>query len=77
MVQLSDMKDGLQAWYVEWALATAHDLCHIERDDYFFTFPWNACLYKSANELVVFDNAVRMGAARRSSARLPRLEIDS
>jgi hypothetical protein len=33
----------------------------VKQDDYFFVFPWDACLYKSASELVVFDNAVRTG----------------
>jgi hypothetical protein len=61
VVQLHGVKDGLQAWYVEWALATAHDLSHVGRDDYFFAFPWDACLYKSASELAVFDDAVRAG----------------
>jgi hypothetical protein len=61
MVQLSGVKDGVQAWYVDWALATAHELGHIARDDYFFAFPWDACFYKSADELLVFDNAVRSG----------------
>jgi hypothetical protein len=69
------MKDSLRAWYVEWALASAQDLSHIERDDYFFTFPWDACLYKSANELLVFDNAVSSGSIEGEfrSPLLPRI----
>ena len=61
MVQLYGVKDGLQAWYVEWALATAHDLSHVDRDDYFFAFPWDSCLYKSASEISLFDDAVHTG----------------
>jgi hypothetical protein len=61
MVQLHGTKGGLQAWFVEWALSCAHRLSHVKQDDYFFAFPWDACLYKSASELVVFDDAVRTG----------------
>ena len=61
MATLSGMTDGLQAWYVEWALASAHRLSQVERDAYFFAFPWDACLYKSASELAAFDTAVRAG----------------
>jgi hypothetical protein len=61
MVQLYGVKGGLQAWYVEWALTSAHRLSQVKQDDYFFAFPWDACLYKSASELIVFDKAVRSG----------------
>jgi hypothetical protein len=61
MATLSGVTDGLQGWYVEWALASAHRLSQVERDAYFFAFPWDACLYKSPSELAAFDTAVRTG----------------
>jgi hypothetical protein len=61
MALLYGVTDGLQSWYVEWALASAHHLSQVDTDGYFFAFPWDACLYKSESELALFDNAVRSG----------------
>ncbi|MGO8950456.1 MAG: hypothetical protein ACLQUY_22910 [Ktedonobacterales bacterium] len=58
---LAGVRGGLQSWYVEWALATARNLSHVDQSDYFFTFPWDACLYKSPDDLVKFETAVRDG----------------
>ena len=61
MTLLHGVTDGLQGWYVEWALASAHHLSQVDPDSYFFAFPWDACLYKSENDLARFDTAVRTG----------------
>ncbi len=61
MATLYGVTDGLQAWYVEWALASAHRLSHVEQETYFFAYPWDACLYKSPSELAAFDTALRTG----------------
>ena len=61
MATLYGVTDGLQTWYVEWTLASAHRLSNVEQDTYFLAFPWDACLYKSASDLAAFDTAVRTG----------------
>lgn len=61
IIFLYGVKDGIQPWYVEWLVATAHNLAGVTDEHYFMVFPWDACLYIEPRELVAFDAAVRTG----------------
>ncbi len=73
MATLYGVTDGLQAWYVEWTLASAHRLSQVDQDTYFFAFPWDACLYTPASELAAFDTAVRTGDSAQIERQVGRI----
>lgn len=56
---LYGMKNGIQPWYVDWALASARRLAQIQDGEYFATYPWDACLYMAADDLARFEQAIR------------------
>lgn len=61
MIFLYGVKDGVQAWYVEWLVASAHALERVTNSKYYLAFPWQALLYRKAHELEAFETAVRSG----------------
>jgi hypothetical protein len=58
---LHGVRGGIQSWYVEWNLASAHNLSSVTHPEYYFDFPWDGLLYKNPAELAAFDAAVRGG----------------
>ncbi len=70
---LHGIRGGIQPWYVEWFLASAHNLSGVTHAEYFMTFPWDALLYRDPRALDAFDTAVRggdIGAVEREIAQL-------
>lgn len=61
MIFLYGVKDGIQAWYVEWLLESAHALAHVTNAKYYLAFPWQALLYRKPHDLAAFEAAVRAG----------------
>lgn len=61
MIVLRGMQDGIQPWYVNWMLGTAHDLQGVTHPEYYLAFPWQALLYRDPEELAHFDEVVRAG----------------
>jgi hypothetical protein len=61
MAFLHGIKEGIQPWYVEWLLASAHGLSQVSHAQYYMEFPWDGLLYKTPAELAAFDAAVRSG----------------
>ena len=61
MVYLYGLRGGIQAWYVEYMLDSAHRLTHISDFDYYIKFPWHALFYLNEAQLAAFDSAVRTG----------------
>ncbi len=62
MALLYGIKDGIQLWYVEWALASARRLAHVldtGDSSYFMAYPWDACLYFAPQDLARFEAAAR------------------
>ncbi len=59
MAFLYGVKDGVQAWFVEWMLQCQEQLQHVTHDDYYVHFPWQGLLYRQPDELVKFEAAVR------------------
>lgn len=80
MALLYGIKDGIQPWYVEWALASARRLANVldtGDSSYFIAYPWDACLYFAPQDLARFEEAARAGqfegieqAMRQIAARL-------
>ena len=58
MAFLYGMKNGIQPWYVDWALASARRLARVEHGEYFTTYPWDACLYMTEDDLARFERAI-------------------
>jgi hypothetical protein len=59
---LHGIKGGVQPWYVEWLLASAHNLSQVTtHQEYYMEYPWDGLLYKAPAELAAFDAAVRSG----------------
>jgi hypothetical protein len=56
---LHGIKDGIQSWYVEWLLASAHRLSDVTDAHYYLTYPWDALLYLPPTALALLDTAVR------------------
>jgi len=62
MAILYGVKNGIQPWYVEWALASARRLAHVldtGDSSYFMAYPWDACLYFAPQDLTRFEEATR------------------
>lgn len=73
MIFLYGVKEGVQPWYVDWLLATAHNLSSITDPHYFMTFPWDACLYMQPRELAAFDIAARQGDIEGIQRQIKRI----
>jgi hypothetical protein len=58
---LHGVKDGVQPWYLEWLLDTAHNLAQVTHPQYYEAFPYEGLLYKDPQALKVFDAAVHTG----------------
>ena len=70
---LRGMRGGIQPWYVEWLLASAHNLSQIDDLDYYLEFPFDGLLYRDPAALAAFDRAARQGdiaALRREIQQL-------
>jgi hypothetical protein len=61
MVYLHGVQDGVQPWYVDWVLRVMQALQYIEHPDYYLAFPWQGLLYRSPQELAVFEQDVADG----------------
>lgn len=61
MTLLHGLQGGIQAWYVEWLLIAAQRLQTATDPRYFLTYPWQALLYRTPDELARFDGTVRAG----------------
>lgn len=61
MLFLHGVRGGVQWWYVEWLLTSAHNLAQIDGTDYYLDHPWDALLYHSPPELRRLDAAVQTG----------------
>jgi hypothetical protein len=55
---LYGVQGGIQPWYVEWVLASAHNLSHQADPQYYLEYPWDALLYRDVMQLAQFDAAV-------------------
>ena len=58
---LHGIRGGIQPWYVEWLLASAHNLSRIRNLDYYLEYPFDGLLYRDPASLSAFDTAVRTG----------------
>lgn len=58
MCFLYGVRGGIQPWYVEWMLATAHNLNRLTDPEYYMQYPWDGLLYKDPAQLAQFDAAV-------------------
>jgi hypothetical protein len=58
---LHGIRGGIQPWYVEWLLASAHNLSRISNLDYYLEYPFDGLLYRDPAALAAFDTAVRTG----------------
>jgi hypothetical protein len=56
---LHGVQDGIQPWYSEWLLASAHNLAQIDGIDYYLDHPWDALLYQAPSALRQLEAAVR------------------
>jgi hypothetical protein len=61
MCFLYGMQGGIQPWYVEWLLASAHNLSRLANPEYYMEYPWDALLFKDPEALAQFDAAVAAG----------------
>lgn len=70
---LHGIRGGIQPWYVEWLLTSAHNLSQISDLDYYLEFPFDGLLYRDPAALAAFDTAARRGdtaALRREIERM-------
>jgi hypothetical protein len=58
---LHGINGGIQPWYVEWLLASAHNLSQVRHAEYYMEYPWDGLLYMPPAALAAFDEAVRTG----------------
>lgn len=58
MCFLYGVQGGIQPWYVEWLLASAHNLNRQADPEYYMECPWDALLFKDSAQLAQFDTAV-------------------
>lgn len=58
MAFLYGMKNGIQPWYIDWALASARRLARVHDGDYFTTHPWDACFFMAEDDLAGFERAI-------------------
>ncbi|HEY1390787.1 MAG TPA: hypothetical protein VGF38_19790, partial [Ktedonobacterales bacterium] len=56
---LHGVRGGIQPWYVEWLLASAHNLSQITQTDYYLKFPFDGLLYHDPAALASLEAAVR------------------
>lgn len=70
---LHGTRGGIQPWYVEWLLASAHNLARISHPEYYFTYPWDGLIYRSPADLAAFDLAVRSGDIAAIKREIQRL----
>jgi hypothetical protein len=61
MVFLYGVDGGIQAWYVDWLLEQMHRIQGVTHPKYYLAYPWQGLLYRSPEQLVAFDKAVRGG----------------
>ena len=58
---LHGVRGGIQPWYMEWLLASAHNLSQVTHLDYYLEFPFDGLLYRDPAALAALDAAVRTG----------------
>lgn len=58
---LYGVQGGIQPWYVQWLLASAHNLSQQADPEYYMEHPWDAILYKNPDKLMQFDAAAAAG----------------
>jgi hypothetical protein len=56
---LHGVRGGIQPWYLEWLLASAHNLSQVTYLDYYLEFPFDGLLYRDPAALAALDAAVR------------------
>lgn len=72
-VFLHGVNGGVQPWYVEWLLQSAHNLQYATDERYYLAFPWQGLLYRKPEELAAFDAAVRGGDVAGVEHEIQRL----
>jgi hypothetical protein len=70
---LHGIQGGIQPWYVEWLLTSAHNLSGISNLDYYLEFPFDGLLYHDPTSLAAFDAAARSGNTRALQGEIERL----
>lgn len=70
---LHGIQGGIQPWYVEWLLTSAHNLSRISDLDYYLEFPFDGLLYHDPASLAAFDSAVRRGDIEALQGEIERL----
>jgi hypothetical protein len=76
MTYLYGITGGVQPWFVEWMLASAHSLAGKLHPDYYLAFPWHGLFYRSPDQLVAFDRAVAGGQIEGIEQEMQRLGGD-
>lgn len=61
MTLLHGLQEGIQGWYVEWLLFAAQRLQTATDPRYFLAYPWQALMYRTPEEVKVFEAAVHAG----------------
>lgn len=59
MIFLYGIRGGVQGWYVDYLLDSAHQLQHVSNTEYFITYPWHGLFYLPQKETADFDAAVQ------------------
>jgi hypothetical protein len=73
MTFMHGISGGIQPWYVEWLAAAQYALQEPLHPDYFLAYPWQGRLYRSPEELRVFDSAIRAGDIPRIEHEIERV----
>jgi hypothetical protein len=70
---LRGIRGGIQPWYVEWLLTSAHNLNQVTNLDYYLEFPFDGLLYHDPTALTAFDSAARRGDIKALQGEIERL----
>src|SRR5215831_123558 len=73
MVFLHGVQNGIQPWYVAWALSIMEALQEVDHPDYYLAFPWQGLFYRSPDELVAIQRAVTSGDVVAIQREIERL----
>lgn len=70
---LRGIQGGIQPWYVDWLLTSAHNLSRINDLDYYLEFPFDGILYHDPTTLAALETAVRRGDTEALEDEIERL----